>query len=297
MRFGKGRIDWFYEKSVIRLMNALIPQYFKFTWNNRKHQLQIHEEQDPPNFIVSLTTFPARINKVWLVIETILRQTVKPDAVILWLYRGEFPDKAKLPKRLLAQEKRGLQIRFCDENLMPHKKYFYTIQQYPQARIITVDDDFYYPSSLIKNLIEYHITHPNSVCCSVSRQIYLENEVVQPYSNWKYVQNNSGPSLSLLTMGGGGTLIPPGSLHEDVFDIKLIKDIALFTDDLWIKIMSLKKNTKVFCLAGEFKRKPIPIRDRLGYKLMNQNIGDGNNDRVFKELLKLYNIRLHELID
>ena len=41
--------------------------------------------------IVSLTTFPGRINSVHKTISTLLTQTLKPDEVILWLAEAQFP--------------------------------------------------------------------------------------------------------------------------------------------------------------------------------------------------------------
>ena len=35
--------------------------------------------------IISLTSYPKRINTLWIVIETLLRQTMKLDEIILWL--------------------------------------------------------------------------------------------------------------------------------------------------------------------------------------------------------------------
>ena len=42
-------------------------------------------EKRDTRLIVSLTSFPARIKTVHQTINTLLRQTVKPDHIILWL--------------------------------------------------------------------------------------------------------------------------------------------------------------------------------------------------------------------
>ncbi len=43
--------------------------------------------------IVSLTTFPDRIESVYKTVSTLLTQTLKPDEVILWLADSQFPAK------------------------------------------------------------------------------------------------------------------------------------------------------------------------------------------------------------
>ena len=39
--------------------------------------------------ILSLTTIPDRITKTWITIESLLRQSCKPDQIILWLAEDE----------------------------------------------------------------------------------------------------------------------------------------------------------------------------------------------------------------
>ena len=43
--------------------------------------------------IASLTTYPPRISKSWLAIETLLRQSVRPERLVLVLNTEEFPTK------------------------------------------------------------------------------------------------------------------------------------------------------------------------------------------------------------
>ena len=42
--------------------------------------------------IVSLTSYPPRIGCVHRVVESLIRQTVRADEIILYLSRDEFPD-------------------------------------------------------------------------------------------------------------------------------------------------------------------------------------------------------------
>lgn len=50
--------------------------------------------------VVSLTSFPARIKKVHIVIESLLNQTIKPDKIILWLSKEQFEHYYVLPSKL-----------------------------------------------------------------------------------------------------------------------------------------------------------------------------------------------------
>lgn len=89
--------------------------------------------------IVSLTTYNKRIYDVYLAIESIMQQTVKPSKIILWLDENEFrPDN--IPNSLILQQKRGLEIRFC-ANIKSYKKLIPTLKNYSNDIIITIDDD------------------------------------------------------------------------------------------------------------------------------------------------------------
>ena len=66
--------------------------------------------------IVSLTSYPARITTVHMTIMTLLNQKVKPDKVILWLAKEQFPKgMASLPKKLIALQNVGLKIEWTHD--------------------------------------------------------------------------------------------------------------------------------------------------------------------------------------
>jgi len=285
--FKSKRLDSLYYRIIIRMTNVLLPIWFAISSKSIKHKILKPGDE---LFIVSLTTFPARIDKVWLTIESILRQDEKPNKIILWLYNGEFNGKDSLPKNLLRLEKRGLEIYFCKENLMPHKKYFYTMLQYPEANIITIDDDMFYPFNLISKLKKSHKEYPEAIICPITRQIEVKGNEIQPYNDSNYLRFNSIPNFKNHTMGGGGAFFPAHSLHIELFNLEILKKYALTADDLWLKVMSLKNGTKVVSIAGEYPGFFIPIIQNDNKKLADSNLREGQNDIVFKELIRYYEI-------
>ena len=67
--------------------------------------------------------------------------------------------------------------------------------------------------------------------------------------------------------------------------------MALKADDLWLKIMSIKNQTTVVGIAGEFTRPfGIPIKIKNDVRLMDSNIGDRKNDIIFNALMHHYKI-------
>ncbi|MGE6219792.1 hypothetical protein [Nubsella zeaxanthinifaciens] len=247
--------------------------------------------------IVSLTTKPDRVHKAWMVVESILRQTEKPDAIILYLASDEFENENKLPKRLLKLKKRGLQIVFVSDNLRPHNKYFYAMSSFPNASIITIDDDKIYPTHLVSTLNKCAVRYPNMICAVLTRKIKTINGKFDCYLNWDVIKENREPSHSLLNLGVGGVIYPPGALHKDLFDKEQLKTRSLLTDDIWIKVMAVRNNTKVVSLAGLFVHPFISLTGLGTEQLMFNNIYGGKNDMVFNDLLSHYKVDFDKFHD
>ena len=191
---------------------------------------------------------------------------------------------------MLRLEKRGLEIEFCEENLMPHKKYYYAMHKYPEASVIIIDDDMLYPTDLISKLKYYSKLYPNTIVCPIAIKIDVTNGEIHPYRNWDYINYNTRPGFPYLMIGAGSVYYPPRALHNEVFNQPALKEMALSADDLWLKIMSVKNNTRVVCIAGEYKRFFIPIRIKNNINLMDINIAGGQNDVIFTKLIDHYQI-------
>lgn len=240
------------------------------------------------NVIVSLTSFPGRINTVWITIATLLNQTVKPQKVVLWLADEQFPNgEADLPKKLLELKRYGLTICFCD-NLYPHKKYYYTMKENPDATVITVDDDIFYPESLVEELLNLHDAYPNTVCCTWAHEIVLDDGNVRSYKEWRHCISGDGiPSFRIMPVGCGGVLYPPKVLHPEVFNKEVLANTALKTDDLWLKCMSLKMGVPAVRI-----NKPVKIYFSIlqtqSVGLHYENVGEDKNDVSFKRILEHY---------
>ena len=195
--------------------------------------------------IVSLTTFPARIDKVHLVIHTLLRQRRRPAKIQLWLAETQFPDR-KLPQKLLRLEKYGLEIRYCDD-LRSHKKYYYAMKENPDLTIVTADDDMLYPESWLCKMVETGKRHPEAIVCMLAYQISSDmNGTPIPYNQWPGpVEEVMFPQADLLPIGCEGVLYPPHSLHPDLFDKDFFMTACRNADDLWLKAMSLRQGVAV----------------------------------------------------
>ena len=117
--------------------------------------LALNDKPRGEKIIVSLTTFPARINVVGYAIKSLFNQTVKPDRIVLWLASSQF-ENVQLPQLISELVEKGLEIRYC-EDVRSHKKYFYALQeQQSNELVITYDDDLVYPENSIELLYKKH---------------------------------------------------------------------------------------------------------------------------------------------
>lgn len=203
--------------------------------------------------IVSLTSYPARIYNLHRVIKTLLIQNKKADKIILWLADSQFPQKEKeLPQELLNLMQYGLEIRWC-EDLKPHKKYFYAMQEFPDDIVITVDDDVYYTPRLIELLYESYLKYPYAVSCMRANQIIINAGGDTDYKKWEpnYRKCLDEPVMDLLPVGVGGVLYPPNSIPKEGFNEELIQELCLFQDDLWLKAMEVINNVPTVLVGSK----------------------------------------------
>jgi len=274
-------------KVLKRILDRTVPYYFLKT--QHRYPIGLNTEFRNKKVVVSMTSFPARIDEVWIAIECLLRQSFKPDKVILWLSLEQFPDK-KIPESLARLIDRGLTISFVKEDLKSHKKYIYALQQFPNDYIITVDDDLYYDSGILENLILMKKKYPQSVVTNRGHAIqFAENGSILPYRKWHHNVTKEEPSLNLVQTGGFGTLYEFGDLHKSSSDTTLIKEKIPFADDLWLKVQTILMNKKVVT-NQRYNKDPITIKSSQLEKLVNNNVLSGGNDVQFSSILQYFNI-------
>lgn len=268
---------------VLYKINKLILN-FLYPISQRKNKMYGLDETS--RIIVSLTTYPARISTTWITIASLLQQTMKPCKVILWLAEEQFPEH-KIPERLKKMEKRGLELRFC-EDLKPHKKYYYAMQEYPDYYVITADDDIFYPENHIEKLWDGYKKYPGNIICQWSHQIgFTEQGEFLNYNDWM-ANAETVPAYSTLAVGCGGVLYPPGCLFKEVFDKEKIRNYALYTDDLWLKCMEILKEWKVVN-CNRITLIYFNIVSTMKSGLWTFNTGQSrNNDIVWKQLMDLF---------
>lgn len=224
------------------------------------------------NILVSLTSFPARIGVVHLVVKALFFQTIMPEKIILWLSIDEFPNKLEdLPQNLKELQCERFSIEFVEGNIKSHKKYFYAFERFPNYSIVTIDDDLCMPFDTISRLQNLSRNHPTSVCANVAREINIQEGAFDRYKTWeKQVGIPPKQSIMLVAIGYGGVLYPPNCFKNFNFDIKSIFKICPNADDLWLKANELSENISVATGGEEFEH-PIIITHTQRHSLQRSN--------------------------
>ena len=253
--------------------------------------------------IISLTTIPSRLNKVWLTIESLLRQSKKPDKIILWLAEDEFHG-IDLPEVLKGQQKRGLEIRYC-KNLKSYKKFFYTMLEHPNDYVLVVDDDFIYSEKLLAEMMKASIENPDSIVCNRAHKIRMDKNGVFPYFRWIWYENRrikeEYPSFHNFLTSGGGTLFPVWLLDKEIFREDVFIKIAPTADDVWLNFNAWRSRLKVVMTRGVLGYM-IPIHNNSDAGLYLKNLarnaesGECENDYQIRNVLEYLNLNINESI-
>lgn len=110
--------------------------------------------------IVSLTTWSKRISNIPLVLDTIFGQSRLPDKVVINLAF----DEAIPPDVQDYIIEHGVEV-FRTEDTKVYKKFIPTLNRYPHACVVNVDDDMLYPKTMLEDFWSVHQLYPDNPIC------------------------------------------------------------------------------------------------------------------------------------
>lgn len=218
-----------FRRPIRVIANKMLPMYLS--------KPVAYSKEVAENVIVSLTSYPGRIGVVWQVVETLKRQSLRPEKILLWLSKDQFPKDDSVPSQLQSLQDEVFEIRMVDGDIRSYKKFYYAMQEFPEATIITFDDDIYYHPDVIKHLVRTSDKYPHYIVANVTNQLQYVEKTLKPYKEWgRHFKKFS--TLNRIQIGVGGVLYPPHSLNVLVFRQDLFTSLAPMADDLWLNCMS-----------------------------------------------------------
>lgn len=214
-----------------------------------------------------------------------LDQTLQPDEIILWLSKEQFPTTDTIPESLKVLEGDVFKIRMVDGDLRSHKKYYYASLEYPNDNVFLIDDDIYYPTTLLEDTWAEYLRHKNVVICNYGYYIgYTNDGIMKSYSTWKRNHNKSNDK-NLFFGSGGGTLFKPSKMYKDLTNIELASKLTPTADDIWLNAMARIAGQEIVMLDNSLI---LPIANKENITLSSVNVNMSRNDEQIKNVCEYY---------
>ena len=225
--------------------------------------------------IVSLTTFPGRIGIVHKTIQSLKNQSFKADKIILYLSEKEFPKKMReIPTSLKELQDNRFEIHWVKKTLFSFQKLIPALKEYPEAIIVTADDDILYSRNWLELLVSAYQESPNCIHCHRAHRIKFKHGKVMSYNDWAKERRNESVAYNNFLTGVGGVLYPPHCLDEDITNDKVFLKICPKADDIWIWAMALKHHTKIHVLKENITSLDVTPGSQDGACLFKINTGE-----------------------
>ena len=287
------------------LGQELTKQYFVFSSNNTylctillQEAIQTFSKMNKDSnlskhqVIVSLTSFPAAIPYAAQAIQSILNGSILPDMVVLYLTFSQFGEGG-LPKELLklADESPLFEIRDYPIDIRSYRKLIPAIHDFPDAIIVTIDDDVKYHKNMLRDLLSLHKLVPNAILAHRAK-LMKPNE---PYRKWRkyrwyhFLGKKIHSNFRNIQTGVGGVLYPPHSLKPEMLDVKLFTSIAPTTDDIWFWAAAIANGYPVIPVPfGHNKPRGLGKPRKLSLKTVNFKSGIDRNAAAFEAIIEKY---------
>ncbi len=234
--------------------------------------------------VVALTSYPARYDTLHLSLQSLFRQSVQPEHLILAVSRDEVAARP-LPRHIACLDGEQLDIVHDGGNTRSYKKVVPALTRHPGMTIVTCDDDKIYPPNWLKHLLRAAERTPGAIICHRARVARAGADGTwAPYRTWPSC-NFDTPSMATVPIGSGGVLYPPGSLDAVATDRQLFLDVAPSSDDLWLKFAAWKRGTPA-CQVRRTPSKFNSVPMKAGH-MSDTNVTGGNDAALHRLALEL----------
>lgn len=237
--------------------------------------------------ILSCTTTQNRIGIFYYCLQSILKQSLKPDLILVNISKEPYlEDKGftRVPEWL---KKEKVTINVVD-NTGPYRKLLPALEYaHKEDFIITADDDIIYAETWLKDLITASQKVPNCITCARGRRMKKN-----PFNNWRnygdwHLVIEPIRGMNILPTGGAGVIYNKKLLNVEFLTDKKFLDIAPTTDDLWFRMASLLKKTEV-AVYPRIQQKNRFIEHDQGLIYMNSQ-KEGSNGLLSKGFQRIRN--------
>lgn len=219
--------------------------------------------------VITLSTIPERIDLLGPTIGSLLDQTVRVDEICVNVpYVSRKGIAYKIPKWL--SKLKSVTVHRVEKDEGPGTKLLPTLRREKlkweeaynhETKIITIDDDNIYHSSLVKSLLDEfdkHNTGKDSNRVAITNfGIKLRDRGQLPTIPSRVIHFfNSGREVDLL-QGFSGFVLVPSMFPKEVYEIKNCPKEAISVDDVWFSGWLKVNGVKIRSLGKTWRRMPL----------------------------------------
>lgn len=231
------------------------------------------EDSADTGYVVSMTSWRPRLPDLPLVLLSLLRQSVRPSLIYVWLAPSDLGlINPSVMGRFLAN---GVRFETC-EDLGPHKKWLPMIERGSRDPFIICDDDILYPRDWLECLIseDRDDAYIGVRCHRIQRDAC---GMPLSYEKWnRDVAWEAFPSSDLFITGCGGAIIHPDRISNEFRDREAIFEKCPKADDIWLKAAHAAAGIRCYKTRYSFPCLEIPGTGVTS--LMQTNVDAGGND-------------------
>lgn len=251
----------------------------------RKKTIVPHKHPLPHPVIISVKSYRPRFPTLHYTLDCLLRQSTAPDKVILWIDPEDF---SYLPDTVLRLRTLGLEIVQTSHNQRSYGKIIPALKSFPDAAIVTVDDDSYYQENFLELLLNAWSGDCKEIVCHTAFKITKDqNGNLEPFLLWHPITSETEPRLDILPFGAGGIMYPPGSLPEETLDETKFMSLCPAADDLWLYWMGRKNGCAYRRISGHSWIVAWPWTQE---EALHHTNNTGGNDKQIQNLVQEYGL-------
>ena len=240
-----------------------------------------------------MTTIPCRQKRLEENLESILNQSYRFDKLVINIDDNLTEEDYAWYNKLKERDVR-MEINVCDHKWRSCNKLLPTIKKYPDAVVITVDDDIYYPKDCILYMVEEYYKS-NCIVCQEMHPVLIRDGKFAGYVD------DFDVKIGLKCYGkylSNCCLFPPHIFEgTDLFDYdKMMECVGGTHDELWFWVNSLINGIKavnlnyILWFAYDLKSEWADSEYRLG-NINNPKIREFNT-----KVTEMYGNRINKVL-
>lgn len=268
--------------------------------NKRVNDVTFIENHGVPKAVLSMFASVEGIEYVYDSLQSLLKQTVSIEKILLCLNKRDFQN-SEMPSKLrqLAEENSTVEIIWTENEWGILNRYICAVERYPDSPIILVNADVEYDENLIKELVKSYIKHPDCISCTRAELImFRQNGQLRAYKSWlhNYRVLKDVPSYQIMPVGIGGVLYPP-KIFNIQGKLSAGEKENFLTDDFLLKMYSANKGIRTVLVISDMKSREVEGTEKFVSKRRRKmlNMYDVYIDFVLK-YLKQSDIEVHKVL-